>query len=144
MGRILAIDLGEKRVGLSVSDPTYTIAQPLKTIQFKSIKKLIEELMQIIESMEIERIVIGLPITMKGTYSKKTNEVLETVNKLESVIKIPIQMFDERRTTIQAQHTIRLSGKKPSENRDKIDMIAASHLLQNFLDLISNAKKMNN
>jgi len=140
MGRILAIDMGEKRIGLAVSDPTYTIAQPLRTIKFTSFKKLIEELMQIIELMEIEKIVIGMPITMKGTYSKKTREVIEIEKKLKHVIRIPIHMFDERRTTIQAQHTMRLSGKKPSQNRDKIDMIAASHLLQNFLDLMSTAK----
>jgi putative Holliday junction resolvase len=134
MERYLGIDLGEKRVGLAVSDPTLTIAQPLKTIPYKKFKTLISDLKEVIKSYSISKIIVGLPITMKGTYSQKTHDTVAMVEKIQNVLSIPIEMFDERLTTVQAHQTIHQMGKKPSRVRDKVDQLAAVHLLQNYLD----------
>lgn len=134
MERYLGVDLGEKRVGLAISDPTLTIAQPLKTIIFKKFKTLVSDLEAVIESYSVSKIIVGLPITMKGTYSQKTHDTVAMIEKLQAAISIPIEMLDERLTTVQAHQTIRQMGKKPSQERDKVDQFAAVHLLQNYLD----------
>jgi putative Holliday junction resolvase len=132
--RYLAIDYGEKRVGLALSDPTFTIAQSLDTILYKSRKKLIVELKEIISRHNIKKIILGLPLTMKGSDSEKTVEVREFGAELEGQIDIPLVLFDERLTSIQAQQIIRQFGKKPSKHRAKIDQFAARTLLQTYLD----------
>ena len=134
MERYLGVDLGEKRIGLAISDPTLTIAQPLKTIIFKKFKTLVSDLEAVIESYSVSKIIVGLPITMKGTYSQKTHDTVAMIEKLQDAISIPIEMLDERLTTVQAHQTIRQMGKKPSQERDKVDQFAAVHLLQNYLD----------
>jgi putative Holliday junction resolvase len=134
MERYLGVDLGEKRIGLAISDPTLTIAQPLKTIIFKKFKTLVSDLEAVIESYSVSKIIVGLPITMKGTYSQKTHDTVAMIEKLQDAISIPIEMLDERLTTVQAHQTIRQMGKKPSQERDKVDQLAAVHLLQNYLD----------
>jgi putative holliday junction resolvase len=132
--RYLAIDYGEKRVGLALSDPTLTIAQSLDTVVYQSRKKLITILKEIIILYNIKKIILGLPLTMKGSDSLKTVEVREFGAELENQIDIPLVFFDERLTSIQAQQIIRQFGKKPSKHRAKIDQIAARTLLQTYLD----------
>jgi putative Holliday junction resolvase len=132
--RYLAIDYGEKRVGLALSDPTLTIAQSLDTVVYQSRKKLITILKEIIIQYNIKKIILGLPLTMKGSDSLKTVEVREFGAELENQIDIPLVFFDERLTSIQAQQIIRQFGKKPSKHRAKIDQIAARTLLQTYLD----------
>ena len=134
MERYLGIDLGEKRVGIAVSDPTLTIAQPLKTITFGKFKMFIGELEEIIKSLNVARIIVGLPLTLKGTYSQKTREVIDMVEKMRTALAVPIETYDERLTTVQAHQTLRQLGKKPSKERDKVDQLAAVHLLQTYLD----------
>jgi len=143
MRRILALDLGEKRVGMAMSDPTQTIAQPLKTIPFKTLKGLISELSEILEEYQIEKIIVGHPLTLKGKSSIKTNQIEELFNKLKSEISIPMRLFDERLTTVLAHETMRQLNKKPSMERDKIDQLAAMHLLQNYLDREINLRDSN-
>jgi len=134
MGRILALDLGEKRVGVAMSDPTRTIAQPFKTIIFKNLKALISDISGINAGYEIDKIIVGFPLTMKGGYSAKTHETQNMFEKLKSGLSIPMELFDERLTTVLAHETMRQLNKKPSKERDKIDQLAAQHLLQNYLD----------
>ena len=132
--RYLAIDYGEKRVGLALSDPTRTIAQSLETIVYQSRKNLIAILKEIISQQNVKKIILGLPLTMKGSDSEKTIDVRKFGAELENQIDIPLVFFDERLTSIQAQQIIRQFGKKPSKHRAKIDQIAAGILLQTYLD----------
>jgi putative Holliday junction resolvase len=143
MGRILALDLGEKRVGVALSDPTQTIAQPLETILYSTAKALISYLFKILEKYEIEKIIVGHPLTLKGKSSHKTLEIEKIFNKLKLELTIPMQLFDERLTTILAHGTMRQLDKKPSMERDKIDQLAAMHLLQNYLDREFNLRNRN-
>ena len=141
MSRILAIDLGDKRIGIAISDPTQTIASPLKTIHFEGFRKLVIEIQLIIESHNIMKIIVGFPITMKGTMSKQTESVMNVYEKLKKKLSVEIQLYDERLTTVQAKETLKLLKKKASKERNRIDQIAASHLLQNFLDREINIKQ---
>lgn len=142
MGRILALDLGEKRVGVAISDPTKTIAQPLKTLPFSKVKNLILDLIQLMDTYEIERIVVGFPLTLKGTYSAKTNEIKQIFDELSSALPTPMELFDERLTTAFAHETLRQLDKKPSRERDRIDQLAAMRILQIYLDRAANLKNV--
>ncbi len=137
------MDLGEKRIGIAISDPTQTIAQPLKTIPFKTIKGLISDISGILDDYEIDKIIVGFPLTLKGKFSIKTREVEEIFNKLKSELSTSMQLFDERLTTALAHGTMRQLDKKPSMERDKIDQLAAMHLLQNYLDRELNLRDSN-
>ena len=144
MGRILAIDLGTKRVGIAMSDPTLTIAQPFKTIIFSNIKTFVQDLLEIAKSYEIEMIIIGFPLTMKGKFSEKTTEVKNIFEEVKSRIPIPMELYDERLTTILAHNTMHQLDMKPSKERDKVDQLAAMHLLQNYLDSKSRSENLKN
>ncbi len=135
MTRYLGIDYGEKRVGLAISDPSLTIAQPLRTIVYSSQQQLMQELRSLVGQYAVTKIICGLPLSMKGSDSRKTLEVREFAKMLEDKIKIPVSLFDERMTTLQAELTLHQLGKKPSRNRDKIDQLAAQFILQTYLDL---------
>ena len=134
MSRILAIDWGEKRVGLAISDPTHTIAQPFRTLSFRGWPSLAAELQLIVKQEQVERIVIGLPVTMKGTDSQKTQQVREGVAYLRSRLSVPVETWDERLTTIQAHRSLHQMGRQPSRERHRVDQLAATHLLQSYLD----------
>jgi putative Holliday junction resolvase len=143
MERYLGIDLGEKRVGLAISDPTLTIAQPFKTLQFTKFTKFIQDIQGIIDELHISKIIVGLPLTLKGTFSQKTHEVMEIVEKMRKKISVPMVTFDERLTTVQAYQTMHQMEIKPSRKRDKVDQLAAVHLLQNYLNQESYRRKSN-
>jgi putative Holliday junction resolvase len=134
MARYLAIDYGHKRSGLAVSDPTFTIAQKLKTITFKSIQQLINEIKQINGEYQIIKIILGLPLNLKGQDSEKTREVRSFAKKLTAQLSVPIVLFDERFSTARAEQVLHLLGKKPSRSRDYIDQLAAQDILQTYLD----------
>ncbi len=134
MARYLGIDFGEKRVGLALSDPTLLIAQSFKTLHYDSMKKLLQEIRDIVVEYSVEKIVLGLPLTMKGTDSDKTRQVREFRENLTQFTGIPIFFMDERLTTRQAHLTLHQMGKKAGKERGKIDQMAAQTILQTFLD----------
>jgi putative pre-16S rRNA nuclease len=134
MARYLAIDYGHKRCGLAISDPTFLIAQKLKTVNFISVSKLITELRQIIKEYQISKIILGLPLNLKGEDSEKTREVRQIARKLTDELPIPVILFDERFSTSRAEQVLHMLGKKPSRNREYIDQLAAQDILQTYLD----------
>ncbi len=134
MGKYLGIDLGEKRIGLALSDSTKLIAQPYKTLNFRGIKQLINDLKLIVEENDVTKIIVGKPLTLKGTFSPKTGQTVRLIEKLKNALSVPFEMYDERFTTIQAHQTLHQMKKKPSRERDRIDRLAAAHLLQNYLN----------
>ena len=134
MKKILALDLGERRIGLAISDALQMLAHPLATIEWHGIKSLIKELEQIIEDHAIETVVVGLPYTMKGSYSKKTIQVSKIIEGLRENLQVPVREIDERLTTKMAEQALRNVGKKASRERAKIDQIAAVFILQSYLD----------
>jgi putative Holliday junction resolvase len=132
--RILALDIGEKRVGISISDELGLYAHPLETISWNGITDLIDSLKNLIETKKITELVVGIPYTLKGTISKKTEEVLKIKKSISENVNIPIHEEDERYTTKLAEQALTNVGKKPSKNRDIVDQIAATYILQSFLD----------
>jgi putative Holliday junction resolvase len=137
VARVLGIDFGERRVGLALSDPSATIAQPLPTITRRAGKRPpIAAIVEIIVQNGVERAVVGLPLNLAGEETAWTAEVREFAGKLAERAGIPVDFLDERLTSVQAERAVRSIGLKRSEREQKgrIDAAAAVLLLQTFLD----------
>jgi putative Holliday junction resolvase len=134
--KVLGIDLGEKRVGVAISDALGMFAHPLVTLTWKNEETFINDIEKLAKENAVEKIVVGVPYTMKGTRSAKTEEVLEIIEIMRNKLKIQIIEIDERLTTKMAEQAFLAVGKKSSKNRHKIDQVAASYILQSYLDSI--------
>jgi len=132
--KILGLDIGERRIGVAISDSLGFLAHPLTTIFWKGIDQLISEINVILSKEDISKLVVGMPITMKGSFSAKTEEVKKIIDEIRSRITIDVIEVDERLTTKMAEQAMQAVGKKPSKNRNKIDQIAAVYILQSYLD----------
>ena len=136
--RILGIDHGDARIGLALSDELGMLAHPLETLdgreKFKAIARKIAEL---IAAKRIERIVIGLPRNMNGTYGPAADKIRDFTEKLKPLIAIPIILWDERMTTQQAQRNLHEAGRTVKNSRQIIDQAAAVIILQSYLDSIA-------
>ena len=135
--RVLSIDYGDSRVGLAVSDIMGWTAQGIKTVPNHGIKKLIPELDSVIKEYMPEKIVIGLPKNMNATEGERAELTGEFREKLERRTGLPVVMWDERLTTVEAERTL-IESKVRRENRKKyVDKIAAVFILQGYLDSLS-------
>lgn len=133
--RILGIDYGEKRIGVSISDPLGLTAQGI------AIVKNIEELKNIADKYQgISKIVIGLPKTMRGEIGPSAQKVLIFIDELKKVFNLPIITWDERLTSAQANRMYMEAGVSEKKRRATIDMTAAVIILQNYLDSASRKK----
>ncbi|SVB45746.1 uncharacterized protein METZ01_LOCUS198600, partial [marine metagenome] len=133
VGRALGIDFGERRVGLALSDPMKIIASPFKTLMNSSAEKLMGELKFIIADKEIDSIVIGLPIGMQGDDTIQTAKVRHFAKSIAG-LGIPIQLEDERLSTVSAIRSLTVQKVKTGHNKTDVDRTAAAIFLQQYLD----------
>ena len=136
--RLIGLDLGSKRIGVSICDEKQLIATPFKTINRDSAHELIKDLKTIINDNNIKGIIIGNPLNMDGTSGKSAQSVKDTSNNLEKNIDIPICLWDERLSTVGA---FNLSGQldvNVSKREKKIDENAAAFILQGAIDFLNN------
>jgi len=137
MGRALGIDFGTKRVGLALSDRSNIIASPYRTLNYVSEKDLIAQLETIISKNDIEILVLGLPINMKGEDTAQTMKV-RNFKEILSTLRIPIVYEDERLSSVSAINSLMLQNVKTGHNKPEIDKTAAAIILQQYLDKNSN------
>lgn len=136
MDRILGLDVGDKTIGIAVSDLLQLTAQGLTTIRRSSIKKDLKCLGQIIEEYSVKSLVIGLPKNMNGTIGPQGEKVLSFAQRLKKEFDLEIIYIDERLTTVSAERIL-LEGDVSRKKRKKvIDKMAASFILQSHLDTI--------
>lgn len=133
MGRILGIDYGDSRIGLALSDPLKIIASPYKTIRNKGREPLLDTLKSIISEQDVEIIVLGLPIGMKGQETTQTKKVRDFSESM-SVLKVPIHLEDERLSSVSAEKSMIQQNIKTGHHKSMIDERAAAILLQQYLD----------
>ena len=137
MKRILGIDYGDVRVGLAISDLTQTIAQPFKTLLYSDSNNLLNQLDNIIKENDIGLIVVGIPYNMKGEDTQQTTKVREFISLMQDNLMIEIKLIDERLTSLEAEKIMHKMNIKTGSNKTKIDKIAASIILQEYLQTIS-------
>ena len=136
--RLIGLDLGSKRIGVSICDEKQLIATPFKTINRTSAKELINELRIIIEENNIKGIIIGNPLNMDGSSSSSTQSVKDTSDNIEKSIDIPICLWDERLSTVGAFNLSSQLDVNVSKREKKIDENAAAFILQGAIDFLNN------
>ncbi|MFL3027713.1 MAG: Holliday junction resolvase RuvX [Candidatus Neomarinimicrobiota bacterium] len=133
MGRVLAIDYGDQRIGLALSDPLKIIASPYKTIVNNDIDYSVEVIQKIVIDDDIELTIIGLPLSMSGKDTDQTKKVKLFSNKLSSK-DIKIKFVDERWSSKAAKRSMQYQGIKTGHNKSLVDRTAAAIFLQQYLD----------
>ncbi len=133
-GRVLGVDFGERRVGLALSDPAGLIAQGLETIKTKSTGESLESIAAIVEGEQVLEIVLGLPVNMDGTTGEMAGKVEAFAGQLRDRVSCEVRTWDERLTSISARRAMNEMGMETRGNKGSLDRIAATLLLQNYLD----------
>ena len=136
--RLIGLDLGSKRIGISICDEKQLIATPLKTINRGSLEKLIDELKIVISENNIKGIIIGNPLNMDGSSGRSAQSVKDTSENIEKNINIPICLWDERLSTVGAFNLSSQLDVNISKREKKIDENAAAFILQGAIDFLNN------
>lgn len=133
--RVLGLDIGEKRIGVAVSDASGTVASPLVVLDAQSTLRDGKDLVRLTETdYEVELVVIGLPRSMDGTEGPQAARVRAVGERLAQFLRVPIVYFDERLSSAEARRAMTGAGVSDRDKRGRIDMVAAAVFLQSFLD----------
>ncbi|MBI4296240.1 MAG: Holliday junction resolvase RuvX [Chloroflexi bacterium] len=130
----MGLDIGDKRIGLALSDPMGILASPLTIIARTDDGADIEAIIQIIRQHKVETIVVGLPYSLDGSLGKQAEKVQDFVEQLRRHIEIPMELRDERLSTAAAKRLIKAASTKKTKKPVPDDAIAAAIILQNYLD----------
>ena len=136
MKRIMGLDVGDKTIGIAVSDPLGLTSQGITTIRRKGIKSDLKELSELIEEYDVETLVVGLPKNMNNTLGPQGEKVLKFVEKLKAKLDIEVVFQDERLSTVSAEKMLISSDVRREKRREVIDKVAATYILQTYLDTI--------
>ena len=131
--RVMALDYGERKIGVALSDALQMISYPYKTIDRKKTPNYIGEIKNIIENKEVGSIVVGYPISMSGQETKQTKITMDFINELKNKISIEVFKYDERLSSKEAVRYLQNQNIKTGHNKEKIDQISASIILEQFL-----------
>lgn len=133
-GRLLALDIGTKRVGIAVSDPLFITAQPVNTVSRLPEQKCIEEITCLCNEYNVSKIIAGLPYNMDGSLGFQAEDIIKFSEQIKTKLNLDIIYEDERLTSEDAERILFEQGKKPSKNKALVDMVAAAIILQQYLD----------
>jgi len=140
--RAIGLDIGERRIGVALSDPTGLLASPLATIDRSNLKADIDRIVALIPRYAVERIVIGLPKSLSGAIGSQAEKVRAFAEKLGQRAGIPIAYWDERLTSVAAEAVLHQQSRRPSREKGIIDAVAASIILQGYLDSLRNKPRL--
>ena len=132
--RVLALDVGKRRIGLAISDPLGITAQGLPTLHRTRLRDDVEALAEIVSEYTVGCILVGNPLHMSGDESAQGALVQEFARKVEKRTSVPVRYLDERLTTVEAERVLRESGIGLEKRRGAVDRLAAVLLLQSYLD----------
>lgn len=138
--RIIGLDYGSKTVGVAISDPLGLTAQGMETIWRKQENKLrqtLSRIEEIVAEYQVERIVVGYPKNMNNTIGERAEKALEFKEMLERRTGLPVVMWDERLTTVEANRTLMEAGVRRENRKEHLDELAAIFILQGYLDSLS-------
>jgi putative Holliday junction resolvase len=135
MARILSLDVGEKRIGIALSDPSGTIAQALKVYNATGSRaRDIAEIKELVHQFEVSRVVVGLPKNLDGSIGPKAQEIVRFAEGIGRAAGVPVDLWDERFSTDEAHRIFDMASIKRKKRRGSIDMMAAQIILQGYLD----------
>jgi len=130
----MALDIGEKRVGVAISDPDERVASPVVVLPALEVRENAKSFQRVVEDWEPELLVCGLPMTLSGEEGPQAQRVREFAAAVSAATQLPVEFADERLSSSQAKRSLREKGLSEKAMRGKVDMIAASLFLQMWLD----------
>lgn len=133
-GRVMALDLGEKRIGIAISDPTRVIAAPHTVLSRRSRADDFAHFARLISEFDVTQLVLGLPITLGGDEGQRAAWVRDYAAELAAHITVPITFQDESLTTIEATAALHAQGRRGKKVKERVDAVAAALILQAYLD----------
>ena len=133
--KILALDIGEKRTGVACGDTVSKTALPISTIDTREMLKSPQKLKAVAEEHQVEMLLVGLPVSLDGQENSQAERVRELADRIAQILVLPLVFQDERLSSAEAKRFLREAGYTERQMRGKIDMIAASLVLQTYLDL---------
>ena len=134
MACTLGIDHGSKRIGLAVSDPEGKVALPAGTLESRGLKRDLAAIREVVETRQVDRIVVGLPVHMDGRAGRQAEAARAFAQHLAQELRLPVDTMDERWTTKEAERALRETGRKGKQKRAVIDSVAAALLLRTYLE----------
>ena len=137
---ILGLDVGDVRIGVAISDELGFAAHPLCTITRKNRKTDLAVICDLINTHQVDAVVIGLPLMLSGEIGIQAEKVQKFANRLKQEARIPIHLWDERLTTVEAEDILRDAGKPRKKRRQVIDQVAAVLILDEYLDDVRELK----
>lgn len=143
MKRVMGLDVGDKTIGVAVSDPLGFTSQGITTIRRKGIKTDLAELKEIIEEYNVEKVVIGLPKNMNNTLGPQGEKVVKFSEKFKKEFNIEIIFQDERLSTVSAERMLISSDVRREKRKKVIDKVAATFILQTYLDTKKKRRDIN-
>ena len=132
--RILGLDVGDKKIGVSLSDPTLSIAQGLKLYRRASLEEDLEEFKRIVKENEVGEIVIGLPRDLSGKIGNRAKNVMGFAEKIRESVDIPVNLWDERFSTNEAHRIFDMAEVRHKKRKPYLDIMASQIILQGYLD----------
>lgn len=133
-GRVMALDLGEKRIGIALSDTTRTIATPHSVLGRKSRADDFAHYARLVAEHQVNLIVVGLPITLAGQEGQRAAWVRDYAGGLSQAVAVPVEFWDESLTTVSATASLHAAGRRGKKAKEKVDAVAAALILQSYLD----------
>jgi putative holliday junction resolvase len=133
-GRVLALDFGKRRIGLAVSDELGITAQGLETLERTNIRQDLARLTQLIAEKSVSLILMGNPLHMSGREGRQVEYTREFAGRLTAATGVPVEYWDERLTSVQAERMLRESGISIQKRAQAVDQVAAVILLESYLD----------
>lgn len=132
--RVFGLDIGEKRIGVAVSDPSGTVATPLVVLDAKPVLGDGGDLVRLAEDYEVELVVVGLPRSLDGSEGPQADLVRAAGDRLARFLRLPVEYYDERLSSAEARRVMTSAGVSDRDKRGSVDMIAAALFLQSYLD----------
>ena len=134
--RLLCLDVGEKTIGLALSDGMRSIASPLETIERKKFQKDMEHLQRVVQKHAIGGLVVGYPVNMDGSLGPRTQSVRTFVSTMSKHVALPMLLWDERMSTMAVERVMLEADMSRQRRAQLVDKLAASYMLQGFLDSV--------
>ncbi len=139
--KIMAIDYGDVRTGVAVCDRTEFLASPVGVIEEKSIAKAVEKIVHATREFDVGMVVIGLPKNMDGTEGDRAKKCRKVADMVSKIINIPVELYDERRSTIAAANILTENKTFKKKRKEIIDAVSACVILENYLTFRKNTSK---
>jgi putative Holliday junction resolvase len=134
MGRVVALDIGERRIGVAVSDPSGIVVRSAGVVKAEPRARALAEVQRIVREEEAMLVVVGLPLTLRGEHGPQAQRVMAFVEALRTAVPIPLVLVDERFTSSEAERIIREHGsKRDKRRREAVDELAARLILEDYL-----------